>query len=147
MRVKTTIAVVFMFAGVAFAKTAPQAIDKGNGQWCCPVTSGVRWYPFQSWTGKWSCIRGKREAESTWNIYKNLDFSDGGHGWFIEGTFASDPERNLIIEADFTGAICKQFVRKDGYAHSIILGVEYVQTCIDDKLGRMRPLDEIRGSK
>jgi hypothetical protein len=45
----------------------PEVKFNDLGELCC-----VRpFWPFKSWTGKWTCIRGKVEAESTWTLYED----------------------------------------------------------------------------
>lgn len=45
----------------------------------------------------------------------------------------------LDVEGDGASIGCSQYVRRDHYIHSMIFGVEYVQTCRNNKLGVLRP--------
>lgn len=104
---------------------SPVAKHTSSG-WCCPKP----YWPFQSWTHQWSCVKGEFEAKSTWFLYDDpIIFAEN-----------KPVEIEWLIHASFTGP-CKEFTRKDGLAHSFIAGVEYTQTCKDGELGLMTPVD------
>lgn len=131
---KVLLATILLTAS-AFAQKAPQIIEKSDGGHCCPVIHGVAWWPFQSWTHKWSCIRGETEAKSTWHLYQpelNLEFIlapiDYKTAWYVQ------------YNVDGQSYKCDKYKREDGLVHSLIIGQEYTQTCEDGKLGLLVPV-------
>lgn len=131
-----------LMAGSAWGQKAlPKAKLYDSGSWGCPSP----YWPFQSWTHEWSCVKGEFEAKSTWNLYRDnlfVPFSTAGSFVSTFKISIPDPETSWYVQylVDGEGYKCDSFRRKDGLVHSLIIGQEYTQTCDSGKLGLLVPV-------